>query len=56
MKLTRGHFQVIADAIATFETAYDTNTELAEHFADQLSRTNPNFDRERFLTACGVVV
>lgn len=27
----------------------------AEAMADALARTNPQFDRARFLTACGVV-
>ncbi len=27
---------------------------VAERFAEALTKTNPLFDRERFLTACGV--
>lgn len=27
----------------------------ARHIANALERTNPRFDRERFLTACGVL-
>ena len=31
-----------------------TRTTICEHFADELECTNPKFDRERFLAACGV--
>lgn len=65
--MTRKHFIAIADRIrdlfdgnspvsdANFIAGYargieDTTKELCDEFA----RINPNFDRERFLTACGM--
>ena len=67
MKLTRQHFQFIADRIkevkedvecygnptkkAGARTALDA---LAADFAVELRNTNPNFDTDRFLEACGV--
>lgn len=31
-----------------------TRRKIAEWFADNLERTNPRFDRNRFLSACGI--
>ncbi len=41
------------DSLATlsFEKAKDVRLNLAEHFADELARTNSLFDRERFIRA-----
>jgi len=51
--MTRKHFQLIADALTKFQ--HDGgHAEVCELMADALATTNPQFDRARFLTACGV--
>ena len=53
--MTRKDFQLIADVIATsWHASADSRRELAENMADALAGTNPRFNRETFLTACGV--
>ena len=56
--MTRQHFQLIADAIDEMfmgNTHWNRNLEQVAHkFADKLAETNPNFNRDRFLTAAGV--
>lgn len=49
MSLTRRHFELIAGIIR--ELPPGTRVEVAEHFASRLTRTNPNFKRERFIRA-----
>lgn len=55
MKMTRQHFELIADAIRTAPqnpTTRDGNAirqDLAEHFADRLGATNPLFQRDKFI-------
>lgn len=62
MTMTRSHFQMIADSIATVRAANPganssaTLEALAHEFAAKLSSTNPRFDSRRFLTACGIEV
>lgn len=54
VEFQRRHFEWLA---ATIRTAplYDVERgELARHFASALAFTNPQFNRERFLLACGV--
>jgi hypothetical protein len=46
------HFATIATIIRDFTYHKLPASMLAEHFADQLGRTNPRFDRSRFLAAC----
>ena len=46
------HFAEIARVIRTLPGAPDIIDDVAEHFADELARTNPRFDRKRFLAAC----
>jgi hypothetical protein len=48
--MTRRHFQLIADALR--ESAAPEH--VARAMADALATTNPRFNRERFLAACGV--
>ena len=52
MKLTRQHFQLIAEVIDDLYLGHDEwNRKLdqvAGAFADRLATTNPNFDRARF--------
>ena len=57
--MTTKDFEIIADVInesrACFEDKDDaTINHIVEHFAAVLPRTNPRFDRERFLRSCGV--
>ncbi len=62
--MTRKDFELIAatlkPAIQVHVGEYPTDItgsalrELARDFADALTRTNPLFDRARFLRACGV--
>lgn len=51
------HFATVAAIIRTMpEIPGDgTRERVAEHFANELVRTNPRFDRGRFLKACGVL-
>lgn len=52
------HFATIAAIIrVAFESRpsrADDREDVAYHFANELSQTNPKFDRKRFLAACGV--
>ena len=52
---THQHFRKVAEIIRTYRKEWPTELgriEVAEHFADCLATTNPNFDRHRFLMAC----
>jgi hypothetical protein len=69
MKLTRQHFELIAETLRDskpepYEEAgplseiwdrdeLDTWTNVVDLFADRLAITNPSFDAERFVQACG---
>jgi len=56
------HFATVAAIIKSMDLVQngtgqgfvDARQDVAEHFATQLARTNPRFDRARFLRACGV--
>lgn len=54
------HFSTVAAIIASMRGDLDLRfsqgevDRVAEHFADELAKTNPRFDRKRFLRACGV--
>ncbi len=57
---TRTHYKAIA-AIVNIDYDQDCNeygarVDMAEKLADYFASDNPRFDRERFLTACGVEV
>ena len=60
-KMTRSHFQLIADTIKDFGNGeyHSFGVEyahcLAIEFANKLRVTNAQFNRDRFLRACGVV-
>ena len=45
MKLTRIHFEFIADSIMPY---VEYPTSIVE-IADELAKTNPNFDRDKFI-------
>lgn len=52
MKLSRQHFQMIANVVSTIDNPY-TRAMVAEQFADRLGETNPRFDADKFLLAAG---
>jgi hypothetical protein len=61
--MTRKDFQLIAQTIADLMASQKDRgafahtpslEEVAQELADALATTNPQFDRTRFLTACGV--
>lgn len=60
--MTRKDFQLIADAIAGMQDKYAGDDwtingamyPFASQLADALAGTNPRFNRETFLKACGV--
>ena len=55
--MTRKDFQLIADVLQEVEgpiCSTETRDQIATAFARALRTTNPQFDRERFLRACGV--
>ena len=47
----RRHYTAIAFIIASLPKDY--RKEVAATFANALAHDNPNFDRTRFMTACG---
>lgn len=57
-KMQRAHFQLIADCLDDIKVNValepDDKAVVARVFADRLRSTNPNFNRDRFLEACGV--
>lgn len=54
--MSRKHFELIARVLRNLDgtVPHADRKATAEAFADELRATNPNFDRARFLTACGV--
>jgi hypothetical protein len=60
--MTRKDFQLIADTVARLYKDFDCSPSedtvslslVAEELADALATTNDRFNRETFLTACGV--
>ena len=50
--MTRKHYNGIAEVL---KQSYASES-LIEHLADYLATTNPNFDRDRFLRASGVLL
>lgn len=63
VKFQHRHFAFIAQTVAGFDPFPETYTEdetnvirreMARTFSRALASTNPNFDRARFLAACGV--
>ena len=62
--MTRKHFQAIADSLrdakpphmgdpAVYKVKLEQWGRTCERMADTMRGFNPNFDRERFLSACG---
>ena len=58
--MTKKDFELIAAVLAAVSNTAHSNAanalrDVADEFARVLGRTNPRFDRERFLKACGVL-
>jgi len=59
--MTRKDYILIAAALKASRMQLPTDAQIVQHrfsctlMADTLSRDNPRFERERFLTACGVL-
>ena len=51
--MTRKHFKAIAEIINDAGDDVDAVERLAGDLASYFKSENPNFDRDRFLTACG---
>jgi len=53
---SRRHYQAIADAIEGVPTRGDIRDRelVVDHLAALFQEDNPRFDRERFVSACGV--
>lgn len=55
--MTKKDFQLIADVIAqAWHASADSRADLAHAMADKLEDTNPRFNRELFIKACGVTL
>jgi len=50
-KMSRQHFQLIADVIAGLEISMTIKKTIAEKFADAFEDTNPMFKRDLFIKA-----
>lgn len=48
------HFATVATILRSYNFTAENRRNVCEHFADELRKTNPRFDRARFLRACGV--
>ena len=53
-RMTRAHFQLIADTVAEVSISDEDRNRVAKAFAATLRGTNDNFKEDRFLRACGV--
>ena len=60
--MTRKDFQLIADVLSAVLKAKENNPanrvvvgEIAVNFASELANTNPRFNKELFLDACGEI-
>lgn len=56
--MTKKHYELIAHTIAVLRHNHHisekAHNQIVDEFAYQLRKTNPKFDRNRFLTACGI--
>ena len=52
--MTRRDFAAIAKIIDGLMLTHVEKEPIAQQFADLCAESNPRFDRERFLIACGV--
>jgi len=54
MRLTKQHFQLIAETIKSTTMTMRARRDLTNGFIEELRRTNPSFNADRFKEACGV--
>lgn len=54
VRMQHRHFAFIAGVIGTSGERSEDKRRWANYFAQELEKTNPNFDRARFFTAVGV--
>lgn len=54
--MTRKDYELIAATIRRCDISYADTDEVARTFAADLAQTNPRFDPDRFLEACGTEV
>jgi hypothetical protein len=52
--MTRKHFLKAAEIVNNQPTKSDAKRRIALAFCEFFASENPRFDKERFLTACGV--
>lgn len=63
--MTKKHYEAIADVVCRINLEYSGNTTIhkyvrtsnrvtARRLADYFATDNPRFDRDKFLTACGI--
>ena len=57
--MTRKDYELIAETIRVAKISWKGNNnglvdDISRDLADALATTNPRFNRDRFLTACGV--
>ena len=50
-KMSRQHYQMVADVIASLEVTTTIKKAIAEKFADAFEGTNPLFKRDMFIKA-----
>jgi|TARA_B100000959_G_C14810935_1_gene553793 hypothetical protein len=50
-KMSRAHFQLIADVVASLDVTTAIKKQVAEKFADAFEDTNPMFKRDLFIKA-----
>ena len=50
-KMSRQHYQLVADVIASLEVTTSIKKAIAEKFADAFEGTNPLFKRDYFIKA-----
>ena len=50
-KMTKAHFQLVADVIASLDVSKTIKKVVAEKFADAFEDTNPGFKRDLFIKA-----
>jgi hypothetical protein len=53
LRLQRRHYKLISDIIRYYQESASDVLTLPEAFAAELAGTNPGFDRNRFIAACG---
>jgi hypothetical protein len=54
IKMSKKDYKLIAQAIADTWCDAEAQKLIAESLAESLASDNPNFDKSKFLTACGV--